>query len=124
MRLQTDLEFKQNQVLKLNDEFNVEMFHTRLRGRKVFAAEQKIREFKKLLLRGTRLEKQQGKIFKLNDLIKQVAQYMNETISRKYELAPEAIEKRSLDLNDGKYFQEIYHFMRLRKIENNQSRND
>ena len=100
------------------------MFQTRLRGRKVFAAEQKIREFKKLLLRGTRLEKQQGKIFKPNDLIKQVAQYMNETISRKYELAPEAIEKRSLDLNDGKYFQEIYHFMRLRKIENNQSRND
>ena len=124
MRLQTDLEFKQNQVLKLNDEFNVEMFHTRLRGRKVFAAEQNIREFKKLLLRGTRLEKQQGKIFKLNDLIKQVAQYMNETISRKYELAPETIEKRSLDPNDGKYFQEIYHFMRLRKIESNQSRND
>ena len=124
MRLQTDLEFKQNQVLKLNDEFNVEMFHTRLRGRKVFAAEQKIREFKKLLLRGTRLEKQQGKIFKPNDLIKQVAQYMNETISRKYELAPETIEKTSLDPNDGKYFQEIYHFMRLRKIENNQSRND
>ena len=124
MRLQTDLEFKQNQVLKLNDEFNVEMFHTRLRGRKVFAAAQKIREFKKLLLRGTRLEKQQGKIFKPNDLIKQVAQYMNETISRKYEMAPETIEKRSLDPNDGKYFQEIYHFMRLRKIENYQSRND
>ena len=124
MRLQTDLEFKQNQVLKLNDEFNVEMFHTRLRDTKVFAAEQKIREFKKLLLRGTRLEKQQGQIFKPNDLIKQVAQYMNETISRKYELAPETIEKRSLDPNDGKYFQEIYHFMRLRKIESNQSRND
>ena len=48
MRLQTDLEFKQNQILKLNDEFNVEMFHTRLRGGKAFAAEQKIREFKKL----------------------------------------------------------------------------
>ena len=60
MRLQTDLEFKQNQVLKLNDEFNIEMFHTRLRGGKAFAAEQKIREFKKLLLRGKRLEKQQG----------------------------------------------------------------
>ena len=58
MRLQTDLEFKQNQILKRNDEFKVEMFHTRLRGRKAFAAEQKIREF---LLRGKRLEKQQGK---------------------------------------------------------------
>ena len=57
MRLQTDLEFKQNKILKLNDEFNVDMFHTRSRGGKAFAAEQKIREFKKLLLRGERLEK-------------------------------------------------------------------
>ena len=60
MHLQTDLEFKQNQILKPNDEFNREMFHTRLRGGKAFAAEQKIREFKKLLFRGKRLEKQQG----------------------------------------------------------------
>ena len=34
MRLQTDLEFKQNQILKLNNEFNIEMFHTRFKGRK------------------------------------------------------------------------------------------
>ena len=60
MRLQTDLEFKQNEILKLNDEFNVEMFHTRLWGGKAFAAEQKLRQFKKLLLRGKSLEKQQG----------------------------------------------------------------
>ena len=31
------------------------MFHTRLRGRKAFAAEQKIREFEKPLLRSKRL---------------------------------------------------------------------
>ena len=37
MRLQTDLEFKQNQIFKLNDEFNVDMFHTRLRGGKTSA---------------------------------------------------------------------------------------
>ena len=49
---------------------------------------------------------------------------MNETISTKYQLLPETIEKRSLNPNDGKYFQEIYDFMRLRKIETNQSRND
>ena len=49
---------------------------------------------------------------------------MNETISTKYQLAPETIEKRSLNPNDGKYFQEIYDFMRLRKIGNNQMRND
>ena len=57
MRLQTDLEFKQNQIIKSNDEFDVEMFHTRLRGGKAFAAEQKIREFKKNLLRSKRSEK-------------------------------------------------------------------
>ena len=105
VRLQTDLEFKQNQILKLNNEFNVDMFHTRLRGGKAFAAEQKIREFKKLLLRGKRLEKQQDRRLKPNGLIKKVTQHMNNTISTKYELAPETIEKRSLDLND---FQEIY----------------
>ena len=49
---------------------------------------------------------------------------MNETISTKYELSSETIEKRSLDPNDGKYFQDFYDFMRLRKIENNQSRNN
>ena len=48
MRLQTDLEFNQNQIKKLNDEFNVEMFYTKVRGGKAFAAEQKIREFKNI----------------------------------------------------------------------------
>ena len=52
MILQTDLEFKQNAIKKLNKEFSVEMFHTKVRGGKAFAAEQKIREFKKLLLMG------------------------------------------------------------------------
>ena len=60
MHLQTNLEFKQNQILKLNNEFNIEMFHTRLGGGKAFAAEQKISEFKIFLLRGKHLEKQQG----------------------------------------------------------------
>ena len=70
------------------------------------------------------MEKQRGKRIKPNDLIRKAAQNMNETISTKYQLAPETIEKRSLNPNDGKYFQEIYDFMRLRKIETNQMRND
>ena len=49
---------------------------------------------------------------------------MNETISTKYELAPETIEKRSLNPNDRKYFQEISDSMRLKKIGNNQTRNE
>ena len=124
MCLQTDLEFKQNQIKKLNNEFNVDMFHTKVRGGKAFAAEQKVREFKKILLRSKRLEKQRGKRIKPNDLIRKAAQNMNETISTKYQLAPENVEKRSLDPNDGEYFQEIYDFMRLRKLENNQTRNN
>ena len=124
MHLQTDLEFKQTQILKLNDKFNVEMFQTRLRGGKAFAPEQKIREFKKRLLRRKRLEKQHGRRLKPLDLIKKVTQHMNNVNSTKYELAPETIEKRSLDPNDGEYFQEIYDFMRLRKIGTNQVRNE
>ena len=49
---------------------------------------------------------------------------MNKTIPTKYGLAPENIENRSLNPKNGKYFQDIYDFVRLRKIENNQIRND
>ena len=93
-------------------------------GGKAFAAEQKITESKKISLRSKRFEKSRKNRIKPNDLIKKAAQNMNETISTKYQLAPETIEKRSLNPNDGKYFQEIYDFMRIRKIENNQMGND
>ena len=39
---------------------------------------------------------------------------MNKTVSAKY--GPENIEERSLDPKDGKYFQEVYDFMRLKKF--------
>ena len=124
MRLQTDLEFKQNQIKKLNNEFDVEMFHAKVRGGKVFTAEQKIREFKKILVRSKRFEKKRKNRIKPNNLIKKAAQNMNETILTKYQLAPQTIEKRSLNSNDGIYCQEIYVFMRVKKLENNQVRND
>ena len=69
------------------------MFHTKVRGGKAFAAEQKIREFKKILLRSKCFEKNSNKRIRPNDLIKKAAQNMNQTISTKYQLAPEAIEK-------------------------------
>ena len=124
MCLQTDLEFNQNQIKKLNNDFNVEMFHTKVCGGKAFAAEQKIREFKKILLRSKRFEKLGKNKIKPNDLIRKAAQNMKESISTKYNLAPETIEKINLNPNDGKFFQEIYDFLRLRKIENNQMRNE
>ena len=48
-KLQTDLEFQQNEIKKLNQKYNVEMFSSGVRGGKAYAAEQKITEFKKLL---------------------------------------------------------------------------
>ena len=47
MRLQVNLEFQKNDIKELNKKHNVEMFSTKVRGGKAFAAEQKIRELKK-----------------------------------------------------------------------------
>ena len=49
---------------------------------------------------------------------------MNKTVSAKYGIAPENIEEKSLNPKDGKYFQEVYDFMRLKKIQNNEMRVD
>ena len=61
MCLQTDKEFDQNKMKKLNKKFHVEMHQTNLRGGKAFAAEQKIREFKKFLQRIKQIEKKKKK---------------------------------------------------------------
>ena len=82
------------------------------------------RKFRKILLRSKRFKKMKKNRIKPNELIKNVAENMNNAISPKYGLSPEKIEERSLDPNDGKYFQEFYDFVRLRKIQNNQIRND
>ena len=44
-------EFNQNKIKELNKKCDVDMFHTQLRVGKAFAAEQKIRELKKIILR-------------------------------------------------------------------------
>ena len=57
MRLQTDQEFQQNEIKKLNLKYYVDMFSSRIRGGKAFAAEQKIREFKKIIFKSKKLHK-------------------------------------------------------------------
>ena len=57
MRLQTDLEFAQNEIKKIDKKYNVEMFSSRVRGGKAYAAEQKVREFKKLLFTSRHVHK-------------------------------------------------------------------
>ena len=70
MRLETDLELNQNKIKQLNEKFDVDMYHTKIRGGKAFTAEQKIREFKKILLRSKRFEKMknQKKLKELNQI--------------------------------------------------------
>ena len=46
MRLQVDNEFQRVKLKDLNDENNVDMFTTTVRGGKAFAVDQKIRELK------------------------------------------------------------------------------
>ena len=51
MILQTDLEFQQNEIKRLDEKCNVEMFSPRVSGGKSLCPEKKIREFKKLFPR-------------------------------------------------------------------------
>ena len=57
LRLQTDLEFQQREIMKPNKKCNVLMFSTKIRGGKAFGAELKMKEFKKLFLKSKRLHK-------------------------------------------------------------------
>ena len=92
------------------------MYSAHLRGGKAFAAEQKICELKKLLLRSKRIEKFKGKSIKPNELIKKATFNLNNTRSAKYGYSPEQIEEQALKPNTGKYFQEVYDFHDLMKV--------
>ena len=72
MHSQTDLEFNRNQIKKLNNDFNVEKFHTKVHGGKAFAAEQKTTEFKKILLKSKWFENLRKNRIKPNDLIRKL----------------------------------------------------
>ena len=113
MRLQVDLEFQQKNIKDLNEKYNVDMFSTKNRGGKAFAAEQKIREFKKILFRIKKTYKRLKRKINSAKLIKKAVQNMNNTKSVKYGLEPEVIEKRSLQDQE---FKEKYDFYRLKQV--------
>ena len=113
MRLQTDQEFQQNEIKKLNLKYNVEMFSTRIRGGKAFAAEQKIRELKKIILKTKNTYKLSKKKINSKKIIQKAVENLNKTNSEKYGLPPEVIEKKTLADN---VFKEVYDFYRLVKV--------
>ena len=73
------------------------MFSTRVRGGKAFAAEQKMRDFKKLLVKVKALYKKNKTKFKPNELIKKATMNMDKTKTAKYQIEPENVEKKSLE---------------------------
>ena len=107
MRLQTDLEFFQKNIKKLNEKYNVDMFSTKLRGEKAFTTKQKIREFKRLhkATKTGRLDQRK--------LIQNAVQNMNNVNLQKYGVPPETVEKKSL--KDEK-FRQVYDFQRMVRV--------
>ena len=102
MRLQVDNEFQQVKIKDLNDENNVEMFTSSVRGGKAFAAEQKMRELKTKILK---LNAQKLKISPAK-IVQNSTLNMNLMKSTKYGLSPEEIEKRSLA---GERFKTVFN---------------
>ena len=100
------------------------MFHSKVRGGKAFAAEQKIRELKKILLKSKRFVKSRGERIKPNQLIKKAVENMNETASTKYGVSPESVENKTTDSSeDSEFNREMYDFLRVKKVDNNNYRN-
>ena len=79
MRLQTDQEFKQRKIFELNKKINVEKDSANLRGGKAFAAEEKIRELRKTLLRSKHMETFKRKRIRSNELLKTATFNLNKT---------------------------------------------
>ena len=100
MRLQVDNEFQQVKIKDLNNENNVEMFTSSVRGGKAFAAEQKIRELK------TRVLKLNAQKLKISPpkIVQNSTLNMNLMKGVKYGLSPKEIEKRSLASEHFKTF--------------------
>ena len=120
MKPQTDLEARQNEIKKLNKKYNIEMFSGRVRGKKAYVAEQKIREFKKLLFQSKRQHKATStNRFDSRNLMRKAAENMNSINSQKYGYAPNAIEEKAVE---SERFRDIYDFYRLVRIKQHAER--
>ena len=117
MRIQTDQEFQQNNIKKLNSEFNVTEFSAKVRSSKDFAAEQKIREFKKMLPKSKRIEKILGKRTKPKELIIKTTNNLNRIQSTKYGFIPDRVEEKSLENDKFTYLYDFHRLVRVKEPE-------
>ena len=106
MRLQTDLEFQLNEIKKLNEKYNNEMFSSRVRGGKAYTAEQKIKELKKLLFKSKKVHNTSStQRLDPKKFIRKATANMNNVRSQKYSHSPKAVEENAVK---SEKFREIY----------------
>ena len=111
------MEFKQNEINKLNKNYNIEMFSPKLNDGHAFAAEQKIRSVKELLSKARNL----GKRKNLYKLIEDVTLNLNNTKTSKYSTVPNKIEE--LTLSD-EHLNSIYNTLRVEKVQKDYDRRE
>ena len=112
MRLQVDNEFQQVKVQYLNDKFNVTMFTTSVRGGKVFAAEQNIRELKAKVSKIKAISNEQKAKVSAATIIQKSAENMNAMNSQKYGISPDEVEEKSLS---SQRFRVLFSFKRIKR---------
>ena len=96
------------------------MFRSRARGGKAYAAEQKVREFKKRFFCNKQLHKTTStKPFDLKKLICKTVENMKSARSQKHGYAPDTIEKKTAESEKFTY---IYKFYRLAKVKQHAGR--
>ena len=120
MRLKADNEFQKVKLKHLNNENNVDMFTSSVRGGKAFAAEQKIRELK------TRISKLNAQSLKVSPskIIQNSTLNMNLMKSVKYVLSPEEIESRSLAVEQFKTLFNMHRIEKTQKLHRRLDRNE
>ena len=121
VRMQTDLEFTQNNsIKKLNNQYNVEMFSTKLNRGHAFAAEQKIRELKKLLVTLKRsFTKKKINNYKLLELA--TYNLNNKATVKYFPAVPAKVQDLTLKDENLKNF---YNVFRLEKVQKSAKRYD
>ena len=117
IRVQTDMEFEQNEIKRLNKNFNIEMFSSKLNDGHAFAAEQKIRSFKELLSKARNL----GKRKNLYKLIEDVTTNLNNTKTSKYSSVPNKVEKLALS---DEHLNSLYNTLRVEKVQKDYDRRE
>ena len=121
MRLLTNSEFQQNEIKRLNEKYNVEMFSSWVHRAKTYAVEQKIREFKKVLFKSKKTDKATSTSIRFDPkkLISKATANMNNIESQKYGDLPQAINENVVT---SETFIAIYDFYRLLKVQKHAKR--